>query len=398
MRGPGQLWRQTAALAAMSLRSLPQRIGSAWVIVIGVAVTVAVMVSVLAMADGFARTLKGTARADRAIVIRAGSNAELSSTISRDNTMTIIDAPGVRRAADGRPAASAEVVTILALPQKSTGTDANVTMRGIGPQAMAARPEVHLAAGRMFRPAVRELIAGRSAASQFRGLDLGSRLVFRDSEWTVVGIFESGGDAHESELQADSETVLSAYRRNLFQSVTVLLDSPGDFDRFKAKLTSDPTLTVDVKREPDYYVEQSQQLAKLLDVLAYFVGSIMALGAVFGALNTMYSAVSARQREIATLRAIGFGGLPVVVSVMLESVLLALLGSALGSAAALLLFNGNTLNTLGSNFTQVVFHLSVSPPVLASGIVVACVIGIAGGLLPAIRAARMPVAVALRAN
>ncbi|HEY4039668.1 MAG TPA: ABC transporter permease [Burkholderiaceae bacterium] len=392
------LWRQTIAVTGMSLRSLPQRIGTAWVIVIGVAVTVAVMVSVLAMADGFARTLKGTARADRAIVIRAGSNAELSSTISRDNVLTIIDGPGVKKGNDGRPAATAEVVTILALPQKSTGTDANVTMRGVGPEAMSARPEVHLVAGRMFRPAVRELIAGRSAAAQFRGLDLGSHLVFRDSEWTVVGIFESGGDAHESELQADSETVLSAYRRSLFQSVTALLDSPADFDRFKAKLTTDPTLSVDVKREPDYYTEQSQQLSKLLNALAYFVGSIMALGAVFGSLNTMYSAVSTRQREIATLRAIGFGGLPVVVSVMVESVLLALLGSALGAAAALLLFNGNTLNTLGANFTQVVFHLSVSLPVLVSGVIVACAIGAAGGLLPAIRAARMPVAAALRTN
>lgn len=393
-----QLWRQTAAVTAMSLQSLPQRIGTAWVIVVGVAVTVAVMVSVLAMADGFGRTLKGTARPDRAIVIRAGSNAELSSTISRENTLTIMDAPGVSRGPDGKPAATAEVVTILALPQKSTGTDANVTMRGIGPNAMAARPEVHLIGGRMFKPAVRELIAGKSAAAQFRGLDLGSHLVFRDSDWTVVGIFESGGDAHESELQADSETVLSAYRRNLFQSVTVLLDSPGAFDRFKSTLTTDPTLTVDVERESQYYAEQSRELSKLLNVLAYFVGGIMALGAVFGALNTMYSAVSTRQREIATLRAIGFGGLPVVISVMVESLLLAVLGALLGSAAALVLFNGNTLNTLGANFTQVVFHLSVSPAVLVAGVVVACVIGAVGGLLPALRAARIPVAVALRAN
>lgn len=390
------LWRQTMAVTGMSLRSLPQRLGTAWVIVIGVAVTVAVMVSVLAMADGFARTLKGTARADRAIVIRAGSDAELSSTISRENTRTILDAPGIAPAPDGGRAASAEVVTILALPQRSTGTDANVTMRGVGPQAMAARPEIHLIAGRMFRPAVRELIAGKAAAAQFRGLQIGNHLVFRDSDWTVVGIFESGGDAHESELQADAETVLSAYRRNLFQSVTALLASGADFDRFKAALTTDPTLSVDVKRETSYYAEQSRQLSKLLDMLAYFVGGIMALGAVFGALNTMYSAVSTRRREIATLRAIGFGALPVVVSVMIESLLLALLGSALGAAAALLLFNGNTLNTLGSNFTQVVFRLSVSPPVLATGIGVACAIGLAGGLLPAVRAARLPVAVALR--
>ena len=390
--------KQILAVTSMNLRSLPQRIGTAWVIVIGIAVTVAVLVSVLAMAAGFQHTLKGTARADRAIVLRAGSQAELESTIDRENAQTIMDAPGVRKDEAGRPIASAEAVVIVSLPQKKDNADANVTLRGVGANAMKLRPEVHLIAGRMFHPAVRELIVGKSAATQFKGLDLGSRIAFRDSEWTVVGIFESGGDAHESELQGDVETVLSAYRRNGFQSVTVMLDSAAAFDRFKGALTTDPTLKVGVQREADYYAAQSRNLSKLLNLLAYFVGGIMALGACFGALNTMYTAVSTRTREIATLRAIGFSGLPVVISVLVEALLLSIVGSVIGSAAAWLLFNGNTVNTLGAGFSQVVFHLTVTASLLVSGVFVACTIGMLGGLLPAIRAARVPIATALRAS
>ncbi len=390
--------KQIVAVTSMNLRSLPQRIGTAWVIVIGIAVTVAVLVSVLAMAAGFQRTLKGTARADRAIVLRAGSQAELESTIDRQNAQTIMDAPGVRKDEAGRPIASADAVVIVALPQKKDNADANVTLRGVSANAMRLRPEMHLIAGRMFHPAVRELIVGKSAAAQFKGLDLGSRIAFRDSEWTVVGIFESGGDAHESELQGDVETVLSAYRRNGFQSVTVMLDSAAAFDRFKGALTTDPTLKVGVQREADYYAAQSRNLSKLLNLLAYFVGGIMALGACFGALNTMYTAVSTRTREIATLRAIGFGGMPIVISVIVESLLLSVIGSAIGSAAAWVFFNGNTVNTLGAGFSQIVFHLTVTASLLVSGIFVACTIGMLGGLLPAIRAARVPIATALRAS
>lgn len=390
--------KQIVAVTSMNLRSLPQRIGTAWVIVIGIAVTVAVMVSVLAMAAGFQHTLKGTARADRAIVLRAGSQAELESTIDRENAQTIMDAPGVKKDEAGRPIASAEAVVIVALPQKKDGADANVTLRGVGANAMKLRPEMHLIAGRMFRPAVRELIVGKSAVAQFKGLELGSRIAFRDSEWTVVGIYESGGDAHESELQGDVETVLSAYRRNGFQSVTAMLDSADAFDRFKAALTTDPTLKVSVQREADYYAAQSRNLSKLLNLLAYFVGGIMALGACFGALNTMYTAVSTRTREIATLRAIGFSGMPIVISVIVESLLLAIIGSVIGSCAAWLFFNGNTVNTLGAGFTQVVFHLTVTASLVVSGIFVACTIGMLGGLLPAIRAARLPIATALRSS
>lgn len=391
------MFKQTAAITSMNLRAIPQRLGTSWVIVIGIAVTVAVLVSVLAMAQGFKKTLASTGRPDRAIVLRGGSNAELSSTLSRENTLTIMDATGVKKDADGKPLASAEMVAVVALPQRKTGTAANVTLRGVGPKAFELRPEIHLVAGRMFQPAVRELIVGKSAVAQFKGTEIGSRIAFRDSEWTVVGEFESNGDAHESELMGDIETVLSAFRRNLFQSVTVMLESPEAFTAFKDKLTTDPTLTVDVKREAEYYAEQSKQVSKLLNFLAYFVGGFMAIGAIFGALNTMYSAVSARSLEIATLRAIGFGAGAVVVSVFVEALLLSLLGGVIGAGVAWLVFNGNTVNTLGSNFTQVVFHLTVTPGLLLGAIFWACIIGVLGGLFPAIRAARLPVATALRA-
>ena len=390
--------RQILAVTGMNLRSLPQRVGTSWVIVVGIAVTVAVLVSVLAMNTGFNKTLANTGRADRAIVLRGGSNAELSSTISRENTQTIMDAPGVKKDADGKPIASAEMVAVVALPMKKTGTDANVTVRGIGPKAGLLRPEIHLVAGRMFQPGVRELIVGRSAEKQFAGVAIGDHISFRDSQWTVVGEFESNEDAHESELMGDVETVLSAFRRNLFQSVTVMLQSTDKFDAYKSALTTDPTLAVDVRREPDYYIEQSKQLSKLLNFVSVFVGGFMAVGAIFGALNTMYSAVSARMLEIATLRAIGFSAIPVVISVLIEALLLALLGGSIGAAAAWVLFNGNTSNTLGANFTQVVFHLTVTPALLVSGITWACLIGLAGGLFPAIRAARLPVVEALRAG
>ncbi len=391
------LSHQIIAVTANNLRSVPQRWGISAVIVIGIAVTVAVLVSVLAMAAGFGKTLANTGRADRALVLRGGSQSELASTLSRDNALTIMDARGVRKGADGKSIASAEMVAIVSLKQKNTGTKANVTLRGVGPKAFELRPEIKITAGRMFRPAVRELIVGKSALAQFEGLELGGHLTFHQGEWNVVGIFETGGDSHESELMADAETVLSAYRRNLFQNVIVLLESPQSFDAFKDALTTNPTLSVDVKRETEYYAEQSKQLSKLLFFVAYIVGGIMAVGAVFGALNTMYSAVSSRSLEIATLRAIGFGALPVVVSVFVEAMLLALIGGVLGALAAWMFFNGNAVNTLGANFTQVVFQLTVTPALAVSGIVLACIIGLVGGLFPAIRAARLPIAAALRA-
>lgn len=390
--------KQIYAITLMNLKAIPQRLGTSSVIVIGIAGVVAVLVSVLAMATGFHKTVANSGRADRAIVLRGGSQAEVNSSISRDNMLTILDAPGVRRDDAGKPIGCGELVTIVNLPKIDDGNESNVTLRGSCGQLAALRPELKLVEGRMFEPAVRELIVGAGAAKQFRGVSVGSRIAFRDSEWTVVGLFSSNGDAHESELIADADTVQSAFRRSLFQSVTVLLDAPSAFDAYKDALTTNPTLTVDVRREPDYYAEQSKQLTKLLNFIAYFVGGIMAVGAMFGALNTMYSAVSSRAREIATLRAIGFGAGPVVFSVFAESLLLALAGGAIGAALAWLFFNGNAVSTLGANFSQVVFRLTVTPALIVSGIWLALFIGLLGGLFPAIRSARLPVVDALRAQ
>ncbi len=390
--------RQIVAITLLGLSSLPQRIGSSSVIVIGIAGVVGVMISVLAMAVGFGHTLDATGRADRAIVIRGGSNAESNSSMSRENALTIMDAPGVKRDEAGRSIASAEAVIIVGLPARGTGSNANVTLRGVGPELLALRPEIRIIEGRMFQPALQELIVGKSAQAQFQGLAIGNHVNLRGGEWTVVGVFDSDDDAHESELLADAETVLSSYRRNLYQGVVVRLDSPGAFDSFKDALTTDPTLSVDVQREPDYYAEQSKGIRTLLFGIAYGVGSIMAFGAVFGALNSMYSAVSTRLVEIATLRAIGFGAAAVVVSVLVEALLLSLAGAILGAGLAWLFFNGNTVNTLGGNFTQIVFHLTVSPWLIGIGVVWALIIGAIGGLFPAVRAARLPVATALRAT
>jgi putative ABC transport system permease protein len=390
------MFKQTAAVTAMNLRAIPQRLGTSSVIVIGIAGVVAVLVSVLAMATGFHETVANAGRADRAIVLRGGSQSEINSVVSRDNALTILDAAGIKKDGDGKPIGTADVVTIVNLPKIADGADSNVTLRGTGAKFAALRPEFKLLQGRMFQPAVREVIVGASAAKQFKGVSLGGKISFRESDWTVVGIFTTGGDAHESELIGDAETVQSAFRRTAFQSVTVLLDSPASFNAFKDQLTTNPSLTVDVKRETEYYAEQSKQLTTLLNFLGYFVGGIMAVGAMFGALNTMYSAVSARGVEIATLRAIGFGATPVVISVFVEALLLALLGGAIGAALAWTFFNGNAVSTLGANFSQVVFRLTVTPGLITAGMVLAIVIGVLGGLFPAIRAARLPVATALR--
>ena len=388
---------QIRAVTAMNLTSIPQRLGTSSVIVVGIAGVVAVLISVLAMATGFQRTILATGRDDRAIVLRGGSDSELASTLSREATLTIMDAPGIRKDSAGKPIASAEAVVVVDMPKKSNDSGANVTIRGVGAQAMALRPEIKLTTGRMFQRGLRELIVGLGAQAQFKGLEVGSHIALRGSDWTIVGAFASNGDSHESELLADGETVLSSYRRNLYQSVVVLLDSKEAFAAFKNSLTTNPQLSVDVMREHDYYAHQSQRMSGVLSFIAYVVGGIMAVGALFGALNTMYSAVSVRSREIATLRAIGFGASAVVLSVLIEAMLLSVIGALIGAGLAWIFFNGNVVSTLGSNFTQVVFHLAVSPSLVVLGIIWACVIGLVGGLFPAIRAARLPVATALRA-
>lgn len=391
------MFKQLFAVSLMSLKTLPQRLGASSVIVVGIAGVVAVLVSVLAMAAGFRHTLADTGRPDRVIVLRGGSDAELNSNLTRADIDTIADAPGLARDAQGRAVLSSELITVVNIPKIDTGSDANVTLRGVGLRLTEVRPEIRIVEGRMFRPAVRELIAGAGASRQFRGLTSGSVLHFRNADWTVTGVFTSHGDIHESELLADVDTVASSIERNGYSSAVGLLADAAAFDRFKDSLTTDPRLRVDVEREPAYYAAQSRPLTELITIVGNTVAVIMAIGAMFGALNTMYSAVDARSLEIATLRAIGFGALPVLASVMIESVALALLGGILGGALAWMLFNGHSVATLGGAFAQVVFQLAVSRALLLEGILWACAIGVLGGLFPALRAARLPVAEALRA-
>ena len=392
-----KLFRQIAAVTAMNFRSLPQRAGTSSVIVIGIAGVVAVMVSVLAMSTGMIRTMENSGRDDRAIVMRNGSIAETSSALDRDSARLVQDAAGIKRDAAGEPILSAETMRILPLLRKEDDAEVNVILRGVGPKVTELRPELKIVEGRMFTPAVTEIIVGKAAHNQFKGVNVGDTLNSRGATWTVVGIYATGGDSHESALMTDAETLISVDHRGAFQSVTALLESSAAFQAFKDSLNANPALAVEVQREREYYRAQSKTMSTIIKVIAYVVGGIMAVGAVFGALNTMYSAVSARLQEIATLRALGFGSTAMVMSVLAEALLLALIGGVIGALIAWLFFNGNTASTSGGGMGQMIFELNVSWQLMVIGIVWACVIGLIGGLFPAVRAARLPVAMALRA-
>jgi putative ABC transport system permease protein len=390
---------QIAGITLLNLWTLPQRLGTSLVVVVGIAGVVAVLVSVLAMSEGFRHTLASTGRPDRVILLRAGSDAELSSGVPRDAAVLLSTLPGIARDPAGRPLATAELVVMVDLPRRGESDPNNVPFRGVQPAALAIREELRIVEGRPFERGVREVIVGRKAAREFEGLEVGSRIAFRDSDWTVVGIFETGGDVHESEIWGDAEVTMSAFRRQGFQSLTARLadGSAAGLQAFKDSVARDPRLSITVFREPEYYAKQATVLSGLINVLGYTVSGFMAVGAAFGALNCMYSAVSSRQVEIATLRAIGFGGGPVVVSVMIEALLLALLGGLVGGALAYVYSDGVSLSTLNFNtFSQVAFDFRVTPELLARGLVWALCIGLAGGLLPAVRAARLPVTEALR--
>jgi putative ABC transport system permease protein len=391
--------RQVGHVTLINVRNIPRRPGTSLVVVVGIGGVVAVLVSVLAMAEGFRHTLASTGRPTRVIMLRAGSDAEMSSGVSRDQALLLESLPGVARDAAGRPLLSAELVAMVDLPRRGETDPSNVPFRGVQPAAFAIRDEVAVVEGRPFARGVREVIVGRKAARQFAGLTVGSRIAFRDSDWTVVGIFESGGDVHESEIWGDAEVTMSAFRRTGFQSATAALadGSEAGLAALKDTIARDRRLSITALREPEYYARQASILARLIDVLGYSVAAFMAVGATFGALNCMYSAIASRQVEIATLRAIGFGGAPVVVSVMIEALLLALVGGGLGGALAYVYCDGATLSTLNfSTFSQVAFDFRVTPRLLGEGLLWALLIGAAGGLLPAVRAARVPVAAALR--
>ena len=388
--------RQAMAVAGVGIASLAQRWAASSVIVVGIAGVVAVLVAMLAMAAGFEATLNRTGSDDTAIILRGGSMAETNSVLGRDQVPLLAELPGIARGEDGRPLVSAELSQVINLPTRADGTDANAQLRGVGTAAWQLRPQVEIVEGRRFESGRRELIVGEGALRQYRGLEPGSTLDLANQPWTVVGVFASG-DSHESELWADAEVLASTYQRSSHQSVTVKLDGPDGMERLSAALAADPRLKMDASTTRNYYNKQSEGLSRLIEILGLVVGSIMAVGAVFGALNTMYAAVATRAREIATLRALGFRGLPVVVAVMLETMLLALVGGVLGAALAWLVFNGYTASTLSGNFTQVMFQFQVTPELLWTGVRWALGIGLVGGLFPALRAARLPVTVALRA-
>jgi putative ABC transport system permease protein len=387
---------QIIAITGINVRSIPERWAPSLVIVIGLAGVVAVFTALLAMSSGFASTLKAAGRTDVAIVMRGGSDSEINSGLGRDDADLIKQAPGVRAGADGKPLGSAEMMIIAELLRGDNAKDAaNITVRGVEPDAFKLRPQLKIVEGRPFTTGLRELIVGRGVSRQFKGAAMGSHVRMRGSDWTVVGVFESG-DANESELWTDINVARTTFVRTGESSVRVALDGPDGLGKLKAALAADPRLTVDVQLEQDYFNGQTREFRKTIGVLAGVVTIIMALGAIFAALNSMYAAVAARGKEIATLRAIGFGGLPVLVSVMIEALLLALAGGLIGAALAYVMFNNMTVSTLGQNFTQVVFNFKVTSELVARGLLISIVIGMVGGLLPAIRAARLPVTTGLR--
>jgi len=380
-----------------NIRSVRERWTSAIVAVLGIAGAVGVFVAMLSMARGFEATLVASGSPSNAIVLRAGASAEMVSILTRNDVQVIEDAPGVARSGAG-PEISPEVVVIAAFPLKKTGTDANVQVRGLSPRVLEVRDKVRITQGRMFQAGLNELIAGRNVAGTYAGLDLGRTAKFGGGTWTVVGLFDAGGSAFDSELWCDALVLDQVYKRpqNVFQSVTVHLTSADAFGPFKDALTSDPRLTVETERERAYYEKNSEALTTMIRVLGTLVAFVMGIGAVFGALNTMYSAISERTREIATMRALGFGGGSVVVSFVFESIFIAVLGGLLGCAAVLPI-NGWTTGTINfQTFSHLAFAFRVTPDLLFTGVVFALLMGLIGGLPPAVRAVRRPVATALR--
>jgi putative ABC transport system permease protein len=388
---------QIIAVTTLNLKNLPKRIGSSLVAIVGVAAVVLVFAAVLSMAKGFERTMVSAGADDTAVILRSGSTGEMSSGLSNDQVLLVANAPGVLK--DGDDAVvSAELFVIADVKKKSNDKDANVPFRGVQPSAFDVRRDARIIEGRMFETGKNELLVGRKAQGEFAGLDVGSTIRFGQTEWAIVGVFEAGGGISESELWTDVRVLQSAYRRgNSFQTVRVKLESPESLEVLEANLKEDPRIDPDVYSEREFYSDQAEGLTQFIKMIGYPLTILMSIGAVFGALNSMYSSVSVRGKEIATLRALGFGPFSVLVSTIFESTLLALAGGLVGGALAYLAFNGFQVSTLNNaSFSQVVFNFAVTPDLLVEGLKVALIIGVIGGFFPAIRAARMPVAQALR--
>jgi putative ABC transport system permease protein len=380
-----------------NLRSMRARWLSAIVAVLGIAGTVGVFCAMLALARGFRATLVSSGSPQNALIRRAGSSAELDGSVALDQVKVIEDAPGIMRE-NGQPLVSPEAVVIAGFNLKATHTNANVQVRGVSQETLKVRPNIKIVQGRFFQPGLAELVIGKNVESTYEGLEYGKPINFGGQTWQVVGVFDAGGSAFDSEVWADSRVLNQVYKRpeNLYQSVTVRLESPAAYNQLKDTLTSDPKLTVEVGRELDYYARQSQVLTTLITVLGGLVAVIMGIGAVIGALNTMYSAVSERSREIATMRAIGFAGSSIAISFVFEALIIAFIGGLLGCIFVLPL-NGYTTGTMNmQTFSHMAFAFKVTPPLLVAGVLFALLMGLIGGVPPAIRAARRPIALALR--
>ncbi len=388
---------QVVSVTRFSLMTIPARLGSAASAAFGIAGVVAVMVGVLSISQGILYMVKQSSVPENALVLRSGANSELVSGLSGADAEVIAEGPGIRRSDDG-PASSPELFLIINLPKRSTGTDANVPLRGVKPAAFQVRDRVRIVEGRSFEWGLNELIVGRGAAQEFAGLSVGETVEVGGEQWPIVGKFEAGGGIAESEIWADAALVQSAYRRgNSYQAVYTKLETAGAFQGFKDSLTTDPRLNVRVVREAEFYDSQAQMLTTLITGIGTVIAILMGLGAVFGALNTMYNAVSTRTREIATLRALGFRSGPVVFSVLFESLLLALAGGVIGGGLAYLAFDGFRAATINwTSFSQIAFAFDVTPGLMLQGVAYAAILGLVGGLFPAIRAARLPISAALR--
>jgi len=390
--------RQALAVTAVSIRTIPQRLSSSLVAVVGITGVVVVFVAVLSIGEGFKAAMTNAGRSDRAIIMRSGADSEMSSGLAGEHVNIIKNAPGIMQGANATPLASSEMFVVIDVNRKATSTAANVPLRGVDATVLEVRPEVKIVEGKMFSFGTNEVIVGRAANRQFSKLNVGDLLHSGEISWQIVGVFEAKGSVAETEIWCDVKILQSNYRRgNSYQSVLVRLDSAASFDPFKDWLTSNPQIDVQVRRESEYLESQSRALTTLVRILGSIIAILMGIGAVFGAVLTMYAAVVTRTREIATLRALGFGSMPVLLSVMGESIFLALCGGVIGGALAFLIFNGYQTSTMNwQTFSQVAFAFAVTPALLVQGILYSLAMGLIGGIFPAFRAARLPISQALR--
>lgn len=390
------IFLQILAVTTINLKSLPQRLWLSLATVIAVGLVVTVLLAFLSMANGFRRTIADSGAEDIAVVLRSGAVSEINSVVLRDQVRLIEDGPGIARGSDGKPQTSGELYLTVNGIKRSTMTKASLPLRGLGSQGAALRRGVVMTAGRMFNPGGNEIIVGRALGKEFEGFELDQTVTFNNTRWTVVGIFAADGSVFESEIWADLPVLQSLFKRTgAVQTVRARLTSPAAIETLRAYSDNDPRLKLDVMSEAAYFAQQASNTSDLIQKLGWPLAIAMAFGSLAGALNTMYSSVATRATEIATLRAIGFGGFSAFVGTLVESLILAAIGGVIGAAATFLIFDGFTASTMGGSFSQVVFNFQLSPRLIGDGLLLALVIGLFGGLFPALRAARMPIVAGL---